>query len=81
MISKLRNLQIVIPLFFFVENRKYPLAPCLSLVCSLHHIYILSPLPLNSLVSQGLALFFVFALRRSSSQFQVTILHYPSLNL
>ena len=35
----------------------------------LHHIYILSPLLLNSSVSLGLALFFVFALLRSSSFF------------
>ena len=48
-------------------------------------IYILSPLPLDSSVSQGLVLSSLFLLcfvyRRSSSRFQVTILHYPSLNL
>ena len=47
--------------------------------------YISSILCLNASASQGLVLFSMFLLysvyRRSSSQFQVTILHDPSLNL
>ena len=62
-----------------------PLPLLLCLQSSPFTIYISSVLCLNSSVSQGLVLSSLFLLcsmyRHSSLQFQVTILHYPYLNL
>ena len=57
--------------FFIAIPGNYSPLPSLNLWYrfGLHHIYILNPLPLNSSGSQGLALFFVFALLRLSSFF------------
>ena len=65
--------------------RKPPVLSLYRCISNPFPSYISSVLCLNASASQGLVLSSLFlpcsVYRRSSSQFQVTILHYPSLNL
>ena len=90
MILKSRDLQIVISLFFFwlkTENTLWLYAYPKSAPFTIYiYIYIYPQSSASKLISFtriGSLLWFLLCsvCRRSLSQFQVTILHYPSLNL